>query len=114
MLILQRLTQSRMDRGQQVPGVKWLVKETRGALAESALPGLVIVVTRNEDDRQVRALELNPPVEFEPVHSRHANVRNQTDHRLKVARLHKFLRGREDQNVVAGGFHETLYGLSNP
>jgi hypothetical protein len=72
------------------------------------------MVRGNQYYGQLRTCEPDPALQFEPVHSRHPNVRNQTRRFRECSRPKELFGGREHQSCVSGGVHQALYRLPNP
>jgi len=56
-LVLRSFAQSYLDGSKQLLGIKWFTNKKSGTLYESTSFDLIIVMTCDEDDRPVRALD---------------------------------------------------------
>lgn len=79
-----------------------ILRETCDALSPCGL------ITRDEDDRQLRLSFRNPTLECPAVHPRHADIANQAGDGLECIALEKRSRGREKTHRVTCRFEQVL------
>ena len=81
LLFLPSVGESRLDCREQVRGVKWFIQKINGAIVESSLSNLSVIVGRDKDNRQVWTLEPDATLQLDATHTRHSDVCNQTRRR---------------------------------
>ncbi len=54
---------------QQVAAIKWFDQEGDGAISQCPSPNVIVIMGRNEDDRQLTPFPSNSPLQFSPVHA---------------------------------------------
>jgi hypothetical protein len=98
---------------QQVAAIERLYQESNRAVPQCLLANVIVVMGRDEDDRQLTPLPSNPPLQFCPVHPGQTHVCDDARHARKGARQQKGFRGFEADGLISSGFKDALNGLSN-
>ena len=101
------------DVFQQVAAIERFHQEGDRAISESLLANVIVIMGRDEDDRQLAPFPSNPPLQFRPVHAGQPHVCDDAHHARQRARQQKRFRGFEGDGFVSGGFEDALNRLSN-
>ncbi len=75
------------NRAQQIRNIERFRHKIDCAAVEGSLPNLFAMVGGDEDDRQIWLLQSDASLQFDPVHSRHPDVGNETNRLRKSPRL---------------------------
>src|SRR5262245_14582120 len=102
------------DVFQQLAGIERFHQESNGAISQSLLPNHVVVMGRDDDDRQLTSFSSNPPLQFGAVDTGQAHVGDDARHAREHTGKDKGLRGCKADGLVAGGFEDALNRLPNP
>jgi hypothetical protein len=106
--------QSYLDRSKQFLGIKWFTNKKSGALCEGTSFDLIIVMSCDEDDRQVRAFEPDTALQIQAVHPWHSDVSDQTARPCKGLPDKEVFCKRKYPRREPGGFNEACQGFANP
>jgi len=106
--------QSYLDGSKQFLGIKWFTDKKSCALCKGTSFDLIVVMSCDEDDRQIRAIEPDATLQFQPVHPWHSDVRNQTARPCQEILTQKVFCKRKHPRREPGGFNEARQGFTNP
>src|SRR5262249_48853044 len=70
---------------------EWLLQKDNRPSSQAPAPRLFIVVGRDEDDGNRGTSGVQPLLQFEPAHSRHPDIGNQTIRLQNIGRIQKLL-----------------------
>ena len=95
-----------LDGVEQVGAIQRFIQKIGGAAFERSTPRFNIVVSGYEDYRQGRTLRDDPSLKVEPIHPRHANVRDDAIRLFENAGFQKFPCRAEDARMMPGRFQQ--------
>src|SRR5258705_10139898 len=95
------LVRAPFDAVQQLRRVERLHQEVHGAVLKRLLPDVLVVVSGDENDRQLRARSSDPTLQLETVHTWQPHVGKKTRRLPQNARFQERLRGSEDNDLVS-------------
>jgi hypothetical protein len=98
---------------QQVATIERFHQEGDGTIPQCLLANVIVIMGRDEDDRQLTPFASNPPLQFRPVYAGQTHVCDDTRHARKRTGQQKSFRGFEGDGFVSGGFENALNRLSN-
>ena len=101
------------DVFQQVAAIERFHQEGDCAISQCLLANVIVIMGRDEDDRQLMPFPSNPPLQFRPVHPGQTHVCDDARHARQRAGQQKRFRGFEGDGFVSGGFENALNRFSN-
>jgi hypothetical protein len=110
---LSSLARRSGDVFQEIATIERLYQESNRAIPQCLLANVVVVMGRNENDRQLTPFPSNPPLEFRPIYAGQTHVCDHARHVRQRSGQQKRFRGIESDAFVPGGFEHALNGFSN-
>ena len=113
-MVPRSFAQSYLDGSKQLLGIKWFTNKRSGAFCEGTSFDLVIVMSCDEDDRQLRALEPDAALQIQTIHLWHSDVCNQTTRPCQKISIQEVVCKRKHPRREPRGFNEACQGFTNP
>src|SRR5262245_2139848 len=98
---------------QQIGGIERLVEEIGGTALKRLLTNFLLVMRRNENHGQGRALEADAALQFDAVYRWHSNIGDQARRARHHAGVQKVVCRSKHQRRITGRFDEALERFSN-
>ena len=98
---------------QQVATIERFHQEGHSAISECLFANLIVIMGRDEDDRQLTPFASNQPLQFRSVYAGQTHVCDDAGHARKRTGQQKCFRRFEGDGFVPGGFKNALNGFSN-
>jgi hypothetical protein len=99
---------------QQVAAIERFHQEGDRAISQCLLANVIVIMGRDEDDRQLTPFASNPPQELRTVHTGETHVCDYARHEQKRAGQQERFRGFEGDGLVSSRFQNALNRLQNP
>jgi hypothetical protein len=113
-VVPRSFAQSYLDGSKQFLGIKWFTNKKSGALREGTSFNLIIVMTCDEDDGQIRALEPDATLQIQTIHLWHSHICNQTTRPCQKISIQEVVCKRKHPRREPRGFDEACQGFANP
>jgi hypothetical protein len=99
---------------QQVAAVERFHKDGDCAISQCLSADVIVIMGSDENDRELTPFPPNPPLQFRPVHTGEAQVRDDARHARQRAGLQERFRRFEGECSVSSRFQNALNRLANP
>jgi len=101
------------DVFQQVAAIERLDQERNRAVAQCLSANVIVIMSRDEDDRQLMPFPSNPPLQFRPIDSGQTHVCDDARHARQRTGQQKRFRGFEGDGFVSGGLEDAPNRFAN-